>query len=133
MVVRGSAQYGQTAFVHRIGPIPIVSGEPMFIMFHGRHSHYNKGLKWHIRLIRANYLKIQKSAFSVYFVKYSVLTLQRVKTRRLSRSWSDNNGRPSPSGSINPDPIVASRYVVCKIKNRVNICHVTTAFLQGDT
>jgi hypothetical protein len=56
----------------------------------------------------------------------SLLTLQRVKTRRLSRSWSDNNGRPSPSGSISPDPIVASRYVVCKIeKRKQKFCHVT--------
>lgn len=44
-----------------------------------------------------------------------VLTLHLVKTRRASRSWSDNKGFPSTSGSIRPDSAVMNRYVACKI------------------
>jgi hypothetical protein len=56
---------------------------------------------------------------------HTALTLQRVNTRRLSKSWSDNNGRPSPSGSISPDPIVASLYVVCNTGHKRVSCDVT--------
>lgn len=42
----------------------------------------------------------------------SVNGLHFVKTKRDSKSWSDNNGRPSPTGSIRPLTVI-SRYAAC--------------------
>lgn len=59
--------------------------------------------------------------------------LHLVKTRRASKSWSVNRGRPSPSGSISPSLTVISRYDVCsEVITFVKFLHSSESGRQCD-
>lgn len=59
--------------------------------------------------------------------------LHLVNTSRPSKSCNVSNGRPSPSGSINPSPTVISRYAVCKaVMTVVKFLHSSESGRQCD-